>query len=342
MDRLLDTAGTLYSELLDQLQQAQSVRLASSLQGGSVVEKVIRGRRYWYLQRTVGAERIQKYLGPDSPQLSETIAALKTDRRDLAEDERVRSRLSAMLVEGGAFATPAGIRSVLAALADAGFFRLGAVLIGTQAMATYGNVLGFRVHAAALATQDIDIAGSAEIDLALSDEPAAEAEAAFTQSGLPFLPVPGLDPREPTTSFKVRGRELRVDFLTTTRRGRNGSPIDLPRFGVAAQPLPFLDFLLEDPIWVAIVGGPGVLVRVPTPARFALHKLWTSQQRPASQQNRARKDVRQAAELLEILATERPEDLDLAWDALLTRPSRVRHALQALARSDVAWRPQQR
>lgn len=340
--RLLDTTSTLYSELLEQLQRAQAAGLARTLQGGSLVTKSIHGRRYWYLQRTIGAANVQKYLGPDSPELAKTIADLQTDRTEQLDESHARAHLSAMLVAGGAFAPPSSIRTILGALADAGFFRLGAVLVGTQAFATYGNLLGFRLQSAALATQDIDIARGAGIDLALIDKPSANVEQALAETGMPFLPVPGLDRREPTTSFKVRGRELRVDFLTPARRGRPASAVALPGFGVAAQPLPFLDYLIEDPIWAAVVGGRGVLVRVPTPARFALHKLWTSKQRPASQHNRVRKDRQQAAELIEILSSERPEDLDRAWDALTLRPARAREISKILDEMDPPWQPPER
>lgn len=55
---------------------------------------------------------------------------------------------------------------------------------------------------------------------------------------------------------------------------------------------------------------------VPTPARFALHKLWLSGQRPAAQQTRAAKDRRQAEALIEVLAADRPGDLGRALAAV--------------------------
>ena len=39
-----------------------------------------------------------------------------------------------------------------------------------------------------------------------------------------FLPVPGLDPKSPTTSFKVRGQSLRVDLLATDSEGLSRVP----------------------------------------------------------------------------------------------------------------------
>ncbi len=46
----------------------------------------------------------------------------------------------------------------------------------------------------------------------------------------------------------------------------------------------------------------GFLVLVPTPARFALHKVIVSTERPASQETKAVKDLAQAAQMLEHLA----------------------------------------
>jgi hypothetical protein len=51
-------------------------------------------------------------------------------------------------------------------------------------------------------------------------------------------------------------------------------------------------------------------VVVPTPARFALHKLLVSQTRSVIQQSKGGKDLHQAALLLQVLADDRPEDLE--------------------------------
>jgi len=55
---------------------------------------------------------------------------------------------------------------------------------------------------------------------------------------------------------------------------------------------------------------------VPDPARFALHKLWISTRRPVHEQTKARKDLRQAGDLLELLLEDRPGDVQAAWEAL--------------------------
>jgi hypothetical protein len=103
------------------------------------------------------------------------------------------------------------------------------------------------------------------------------------------------------TSFKIRGQELRVEFLK--------------------PPLRFLDYLIETPAQAVVVGGAGVLVNVPDPARFALHKLWISARRNVSEQTKALKDLRQAGALLEVLLADRPADVERAWEALLRTKS---------------------
>jgi hypothetical protein len=136
-----------------------------------------------------------------------------------------------------------------------------------------------------------------------------------------LLPIPGLDPREPSTSFKLRRRELRVDFLTPARGKVRNRPVQVPGLGLAAWPLPFLDYLLADPVPAVVVAASPVLVRVPRPGRFALHKLWTAAKRPVHEATKATKDRRQAAALLEVLARDRPDDLIEARSALDPDPA---------------------
>lgn len=61
---------------------------------------------------------------------------------------------------------------------------------------------------------------------------------------------------------------------------------------------------------------------MPTPARYALHKLVVAQRRPATQQTKALKDIDQAVQLVEVLLEFRPGDLTLAWEAALLQPQK--------------------
>lgn len=107
---------------------------------------------------------------------------------------------------------------------------------------------------------------------------------------------------------------LWVDFVTASIGGESRAPVSLPALGVAAHPIWFLDYLIENPVQAVVIGRFGILVNVPDPARFALHKLFISEGRSAFEQTE--KDRRQAGDLLEVLIEDRPHDLEKAWDAL--------------------------
>jgi hypothetical protein len=105
---------------------------------------------------------------------------------------------------------------------------------------------------------------------------------------------------------------LRVDFLTPNRRRDTDEPRSLPALGTDAQPLRFLDFLIRDPEPAVLLHGTGVLVSVPAPQRFALHKLIVALRRREGDPKRD-KDIFQAQALLNALADRRPHELRDAW-----------------------------
>jgi len=317
---LPESIRTLYAELLEQSVHAEAAAVTAGDVGGTFVRKEIGGATYWYLQRSEGGEKRQRYLGPDSEELRKWVERVR-DARALAEpDDRRRRELCGMLTAGGAARESAAVVQTLDLLARAGLFRVGGVLVGTVAFATQGTMLGVRFGAAEIRTGDVDIGYDAELGIALasrSDRP--DVAKALGASPIGFLPVPMLDPREPSTSFKVRGRELRVDFLTPLRGADREAAVRLPALNVAAQPLRFLDYLIEGAVPAVVVGPSAVLVRVPSPARSAFHKLWTSQRRSVAEAAKARKDERQAIDLFSVLLAERPFDLREAWMALRRR-----------------------
>lgn len=100
---------------------------------------------------------------------------------------------------------------VLRALADAGVFRLGAMLVGTHAFALLGNLLGVQWSGASWATEGVDVAAPLEL---ATPQLEADVPKALESLQMGFVTVPAFDPRHPSTSFKVRGKVLRVDLLT--------------------------------------------------------------------------------------------------------------------------------
>ena len=104
----------------------------------------------------------------------------------------------------------------------------------------------------------------------------------------------------------MRGRE-------TTR------PIHLTDFDTYASPLRDLDFLLQDVQPAVLLFRHGIMVNVPTPGRFAIHKCVVSQKRPAALATKALKDRRQAEQLFRVLLEDRPADITLAYGAARKR-----------------------
>ena len=93
---------------------------------------------------------------------------------------------------------------------------------------------------------------------------------------------------------------------------------DLPAPGVSAQSLHFLNCLIADPIKAAVLYRSGVLVQIPRPERFAIHKLIVADRRRGGPDAlKSVKDRAQAAFLISVLAEDRPDDLAEAYEAAI-------------------------
>lgn len=323
IDRLAQSTQAIYSDLLDLAWRADAERVRRQIPAGSFVSKAIASKRYWYLQESAGGSRRQRYLGAETPSLLDWMRQVDAAREERRPDDVQRAQLVDMAVAGGADREPVAVARVVKLLSELGIFRLGAVLVGTRAFRAYGPMLGVRLAARASQTHDINVAFGGGLAIAVAAEDPVAAAAAIRDAGLDLHEAPELDSRLPSTSFKVRGRELRVDFLTSARSRGASRPVEIHALGVHATPLPFLDFLLDGPIDAVLMAFSGVLVRVPDPARFCLHKLWLAAQRPVSETNRANKDRQQARQLLEILLEDRESELR---SALATLPPSGRAA----------------
>ncbi len=320
MERLSSPTQLLYAELLQSLLVA-----ANPKRGVSFHTKEVDGNRYWYMDYVLGEQRNAYYLGPADEELTALINTMKANWSDDAPDAKARAKLVAMVRAGGATEISGRHARVLEALAQAGVFAVGGVLVGSHAFALMGNMLGVRWEKAAMRTQDVDIAKDYTIHV---NVPSADLPQALDATELGFIPVPSLNRKAASTSFKVRGEELSVSVLTPMRGKPDGSPITIPGLGTMAEPLRFLDYLLEDTQPAAVPVRQGVLVQVPSPARFALHKLVVSQRRPAAFATKSTKDIRQAELVLEVLLEDRPGDIMLAWEAAEMMPAKFMKELQ--------------
>jgi hypothetical protein len=316
MDRIPLEIQTLYAEFLERLSALEAGRSIGHV-SGSFVTKVIKGDTYYYFQYSdPGGIKRQLYVGRKDRILDEVVKKYREERGSFAEEEAGIQRLRSLLRVGGALLTDSASARVLKALSDAGVFRLGAVLVGTQ---------------------DIDIAAEATVSVAIPDL-WTDIPGGLEGIKMGFLPVPRLDPRKPSTSFRVRGKGLRLDLLTPLRGRRPQGPVPIPRLNAAAQPLPFLDFLITRPVRGALVDGGGILVNLPDPARLAFHELIVSGERGTVMHTKREKDLRQAAQLFSILIEERPGDLRAAWEEIQLEGKgwvkRVKEGISALEKLD--------
>ncbi|MDZ7748371.1 MAG: nucleotidyltransferase domain-containing protein [Halofilum sp. (in: g-proteobacteria)] len=228
-----------------------------------------------------------------------------------------RRSQASLLRAAGCPAVPADAFRLLRALTDAGLFKTGAVLVGTHAFMALGNQLGVVWPGRAATTQDVDVAHGRSVELAVPGESMSVPDV-LEGLQLGYQPIPRLDPEQPSTSFMFRNRQLRLDLLTPPH-GKRTAPIDIPALGAPAQVMRYLDFLLEAPQPAILVGASVLRVAVPEPARYAIHKLLISGDRPATESAKARKDLQQAGQLLRILLEDRPGDVAQPWHAARER-----------------------
>lgn len=330
---------TLYAELLEQLRVLESLRSIGALEG-SFVTKQVKGDLYVYFQHyDPGGVKRQVYVGKKTAALDQLVEVYRSERKVFAQDMAQIQRLCAQLRAGDALLTDHASARVIRRMAESGVFRLEGVLVGTHAYVVLGNVLGVRWEHATLRTRDIDIAASRkqdESDIAIAiPQIDADLPSALESLKMGFFPVPQLDHRQPSTSFMIRGNVLRVDVLTP-QKNQQTAPVFIQRFKVAAQPLWFLDYLIEEKIPAAVIDGGGILVNVPSPARYAIHKLIVAQERSAEAQAKKEKDLFQAYQLLSLLKEERPGDLPQAMDSAAARGpgwrKRIEAGLEAIKR----------
>ena len=309
-------AQTAYAELLERLLSFEYSRNIANLKG-SFAEKMVKGRPYVYYQyRDASSDVKQIYLGPKTPELEQMIANAADLRAQDAGNQEELSKLARAFVAAGGIPLLSSHGKIIRELADSGVFRVGGILIGTQAFTAIGNLLGVQFEHGAQKTMDIDIA-KGNIHIAFP-EVQADLPAALRRLEMGFLPVPPFDHNAPSTSYSIKRGEIRVDIVTAQTNEKT-APVKINSMNAYAQPLRFLDYILENPAKCAIPTEPPILANVPDPARFAFHKLLVSQERHVTQQTKVVKDVQQAEQILDALLELRIHDIKPAYDEMIDR-----------------------
>jgi hypothetical protein len=318
---------TIYAELVERAAVAQ-LRADFPVQGSFFVQE-IKGKSYWYFQEPQSKGRRQRYVGPDTPDLRQTIEQHKAAK----EDHKQRREMVVALLRAGFKGPDSTTGKVLEALADAGAFRMRAVVVGTVAYQVYSGLLGIKLGASNMTTSDLDLAQFENVSTAVEDRMGEPFGAILQRINPAFRPIPHLSDKRRVTQYGI-GSQYRVDLLVPNTGPETDEPVALPALQADGQPLRFLDYLIYNEVRAVVLHGPGVLVNVPAPERYALHKLIVSRLRLQTKDSQAKaaKDWQQASELIQVLAEQRPYELQSAWEELMSRgPGWRRRAVEGVS-----------
>ncbi|MEO8628482.1 MAG: nucleotidyltransferase domain-containing protein [Betaproteobacteria bacterium] len=323
------TAQTAYSQLFDVTQAWELARSVATLHG-SFASKTVKGRRYWYFQFTDLSRTLrQLYVGPDSDRVRELISEARQTRPEPIP------ALARSAVALGCAALLSRHYRVIRRLSEYGFFRTGGVLIGTHAFLAYANLFGVRWGDASR-TQDVDFAHAGKnLAVALPSSVQVDTRGAIESLEMGLLPITRLVAKSEATYLNPKDPEFRLDFLTTLHRNKE-QQYHHRQLGITLQPSKFMEYLLENVGQAAVFSDEGsVVVNIPHPARYALHKLLVYGERTGSFLQKSRKDLFQAAALLEVMRLRRAWEIDEAWSDLIGRgkgwSTRAKQGLDALA-----------
>ncbi len=295
-------ARTKYQDL-KRLARSQDRVLAGT--PGTLKQRTQSGNQYWVREYVrVDGRKVDDYLGPERSFDKAKIAVLRAEL-DLA---KTLASGSAKLRLFGYQRIERKPAAVLEVFFNRGLTRAGLTLVGSHAYGALLNELG--VEAPGYRTQDLDVARAQALAIALGE--GITLQTLLAETGLAFVPVPGMPSHRPSASFKLPGAQtLAVDLLVP---GKDlGRVVPVRELGAHAQAIPLLDFLIKEPIDSIVLSPNQVIpVKLPSPERFLLHKLFSSQSRKTDR-DKVRKDLEQAALLAAVLEEDTPGILSDAF-----------------------------
>ncbi|WP_213307400.1 GSU2403 family nucleotidyltransferase fold protein [Paraburkholderia sacchari] len=295
---------------------------------GTIFEHKRAGLVYYARQfmNPEGKKREESLGGPQGdPEVEARVAAMReriAQGKDLVNRIRELAKLGFQIADNKTYAT-------MGALHNHGLFQAGAVLIGSHAYAVLLNSLG--IKSLAYETEDVDIARARQ--LALQRMPTGGLLALLQETGIAFVEAPPMTRGAPSTSFKQAGAtRFHVELLVPSEDD-SFPTIAVPELGAHATGLPYLAYLLGKSQMGTLISRHGAVpVRVPEPARFAIHKLLVSRLR-TSMLVKSQKDVHQACVILAMLGEHRSGDIeDACADLPDSARAPVRRALPEVRR----------
>ena len=279
---------TLYADL------QQSLSLSNG-RGGTIAVKTVHGKKRLYAVERQGSTYKQKYIGgAGDPAAQSSASRIKR----AAEEAKVRKSTVSALKRARIPAPDLYMGRLLEVLAEAGIFEAGGVLVGTGAYQLYPCLVGAFLMSG-LMTKDADLA--VPPGAALVSGAAMPLEDILRRADPSFEARMNRDHKWPQVFVAQSG--FQFDVLTTVRRTKG--QVHLKALAAAAAPLHYLEYLIDEPVEAVALYGSGVLVKVPQPARYAIHKLIVSGLRSETSPKR-QKDLLQSADIFDALEMREP------------------------------------
>lgn len=269
----------MVADLMQQLEAAETAATPYRRSRGGI--------EYLYAKRQIGAGRKDIFIGrADDPQ---AVMRAESYSRGAAAARRRRKQVQILKAQG-LWGPEPWLGRLLEAVADAGLFHQGALLVGTAAFQLMEPLLGIFLPRPTLMTTDLDIATAS---LALEAPPGETFEQIVHLADPTFTAVPQLRKARLPSRFRAADGHL-VELLTPVLRRSDTNPMPLPGLAASAAPLAYMQWLIAEPVTALALWGSGVLVRIPRPARYAVHKLIIAQRRDPANIIKRSKDLEQA------------------------------------------------
>lgn len=305
---------TVYQDLLQRVRSAPGVSIK-----GSTLKIEKGGRGYSIARIRIGDKVHEKSIGPDSAETRTKIEAAIREQTIHTEWDRENARLIAMLRSAGCLAPDQLTGKLLSALDRIGFFQSGGILGGTHAFRHYPLELGAVVPSSLYSmTGGVAIIAPSHIILAGDD---GSPTARLSKLGRDLRTVFGLTGDDPQ-KWVIDG-SIELEISSPVRRGGEATHRHAG-VGERVQALRYLEYAFKDPIRAVSLYRSGISVTIPSPQRYALHKLLIAQLRKGEFLLKKQKDLNQAEWLILILAETRPYELWEAFDDLWTRGAKWR------------------
>jgi len=305
--RLDLSTRTLFSEF-QEIVFSRAALQRKIKRSSTFVKKKVKGKIYWYQQQYKEDQYKQTYFGPSN---KKNDTEVKEKKKRFLQDKKLiknlleqEKRQAAMLHRGGLPSLDRRMAIILTKLSEALLIDQCGLLIGTFAFTAYSGILGSLFDKMTLRTQDIDIICDDTIGMTI--EGVIKASDFFSQPSLQCREVPSFSPKKLPSSFITKDG-IRIDLLVPLHGKEKKVTVMPSLLGAGATPLRFLDFLIQEPVRTVLLSPQGgIPILIPSPARYAIHKLIVASYRPISESTKKKKDLHQASQLIQILHEEHP------------------------------------